>query len=608
MKQGRNTAGTLTITGGDTARPGRYVSQAEKAAVRAEQSAAVAEAWAVGEKGGAPVGSTDETFHNNARHFAEQAAASVTFAQAARTAAESAKDDAEAAADSVTGSAAQIQSNKQDVHDLKSAFSQSIESPLTKIELTSGKYIQTNINPLTLKEKISASYDNGGYAIVDCQPGDKFTISGTGGNAGGLWCFIDETNQVLTKSGNGAIADGLILIAPPASAKLVINTLTNTASYIGVLPQVSKLDRLIEVSPDYAEYGGINSSGTPVDIDLRIRTGYLKATNLPVTINVLTGFTFNLYIYDENLNLVKFATGKRTYEISEYYYYRFVVIPSSGYEYTPRTSELSTIFLHSFDGLKCYSTGQDLQRIRNAVEAENYRFSLNRNLVGLDNMVWEYQNWVFPQVISYKGVRDALYFGFTNADGYSGVARYDYNTGEVTKTLFKRNYHADDHNLVSVLMMTNGKIMCVYAGGHNDDPYIYVRISCSRESIETFGPAIQITCKSGFTSYSQVFEYDGKIYIFYRSGDYGWSYHISNDYGETWSDEVKLIQGEHKCYCQFTETTTAGVLRCLWYHNPSITDTAIKMAFVHLDDRSVYDTDNTTLIGYSNIDPSTLPL
>ena len=121
MKQGRNTAGTLTITGGDTARTGRYVSQAEKAAVRAEQSAAVAEAWAVGEKGGAPVGSTDETFHNNARHFAEQAAASVTFAQAARTAAESAKDDAEAAADSVTGSAAQIQSNKQDVHDLKSA-------------------------------------------------------------------------------------------------------------------------------------------------------------------------------------------------------------------------------------------------------------------------------------------------------------------------------------------------------------------------------------------------------------------------------------------------------------------------------------------------------
>ena len=121
MKQGRNTAGTLTITGGDTARTGRYVSQAEKAAVRAEQSAAVAEAWAVGEKGGAPVGSTDETFHNNARHFAEQAAASVTFAQAARTAAESAKDAAEAAADSVTGSAAQIQSNKQDVHDLKSA-------------------------------------------------------------------------------------------------------------------------------------------------------------------------------------------------------------------------------------------------------------------------------------------------------------------------------------------------------------------------------------------------------------------------------------------------------------------------------------------------------
>ena len=78
-------AETALLRAGIPAFAGRYVSQAEKAAVRAEQSAAVAEAWAVGEKGGAPVGSTDETFHNNARHFAEQAAASVAFAQTART-------------------------------------------------------------------------------------------------------------------------------------------------------------------------------------------------------------------------------------------------------------------------------------------------------------------------------------------------------------------------------------------------------------------------------------------------------------------------------------------------------------------------------------------
>ncbi len=134
MKQNKNSVGTLVITGGDTARTSRYVSQAEKAAVRAEQSAAAAEAWAVGKSGGIPVGSTDETFHNNARHFAEHAAGSAASAQIARTAAESAanaaqsaKDDAEAAAQSVAGSAAQIQSNKQDTDDLKSAMQSNVD-------------------------------------------------------------------------------------------------------------------------------------------------------------------------------------------------------------------------------------------------------------------------------------------------------------------------------------------------------------------------------------------------------------------------------------------------------------------------------------------------
>ena len=43
MKQGRNTAGTLTITGGDTAMVRRCVLQAENAAARAAGSAAAAE-------------------------------------------------------------------------------------------------------------------------------------------------------------------------------------------------------------------------------------------------------------------------------------------------------------------------------------------------------------------------------------------------------------------------------------------------------------------------------------------------------------------------------------------------------------------------------------
>lgn len=40
-------------------------------------SAHNAEAWAVGRRGGVPVSSTDETYHNNAEYYAQQAAAPV---------------------------------------------------------------------------------------------------------------------------------------------------------------------------------------------------------------------------------------------------------------------------------------------------------------------------------------------------------------------------------------------------------------------------------------------------------------------------------------------------------------------------------------------------
>ena len=32
-----------------------------------------AEAWAVGERGGVPVGPTDQTYHNNAKYYSQQA-------------------------------------------------------------------------------------------------------------------------------------------------------------------------------------------------------------------------------------------------------------------------------------------------------------------------------------------------------------------------------------------------------------------------------------------------------------------------------------------------------------------------------------------------------
>lgn len=67
----------------------------------AEKQAGNSEAWAVGQRGGEDVPTTDATYHNNAKYYAEQTASSgaqiITDATAAKTAAETARDGAETA-------------------------------------------------------------------------------------------------------------------------------------------------------------------------------------------------------------------------------------------------------------------------------------------------------------------------------------------------------------------------------------------------------------------------------------------------------------------------------------------------------------------------------
>ena len=362
----------------------------------------------------------------------------------------------------------------------------------------------------------------------------------------------------------------------------------------------------ISVPVDYAEYGSLaTANGKPNDTADRIRSGYIKLSSVPFTITASNGYSFNLFVYDENFEFDHFESSLTTKTISnDSNYYRIVVKPD-----IPgiMPSDFPNCFTNSFDGCSVYGTLYDINIIRKKTESAFENFSLNEHLTGLDDMMWEYQNWVYPQVVSHEGIRNNLYFTFTNEAGYSGVACYDYATKEVTKTYLKKNTLVDDHNLVAVLMMSNGKLLCAYSGGHNTDNNIFIRIARAKESIESFEDAVVLY--SVFeTTYSQLFEYNNKIYLFYRTGNKSWAYRISSDFGYTWTSEVRLVNALNQFYCQFTETTTDGVLRMCCYSNPDYDDTNIRMGFLHLDNMTLYDTDNTTIIGTTMIAPSSITI
>lgn len=223
--------------------------------------------------------------------------------------------------------------------------------------------------------------------------------------------------------------------------------------------------------------------------------------------------------------------------------------------------------------------------------------ALNINREGASDMIWSW--WSYPQVISYNNLQDNVYWGFTTSEGYSGVAEYNNVSHKTTKTLLKKVSEVDDHNGVAVTVMNDGRIMCVYSGGHNDDNEIYVRISNEQENIHRFDTDVVLR-SSGKTCYSQIIEYQNKYYIFYRVSNKSWAYRYSSN-GTKWSAEKIIITAKMQYYCKFMPTTTNGVIRICMTSNPDAEDANIRMGFMNLDTNEIYNSDNKTLLGKANI-------
>lgn len=86
-----------------------------------------------------------------------------------------------------------------------------------------GYYIKTNqdvgetvnINSHTT----DATFKN---AVIDCQPGDIFSITGSAGSTPRLWAFVDSQNVMLEKAAYGATS--ALITAPANAAKLIVNS------------------------------------------------------------------------------------------------------------------------------------------------------------------------------------------------------------------------------------------------------------------------------------------------------------------------------------------------------------------------------------------------
>ncbi|MBR6401927.1 MAG: BNR-4 repeat-containing protein [Eubacterium sp.] len=276
------------------------------------------------------------------------------------------------------------------------------------------------------------------------------------------------------------------------------------------------------------------------------------------------------YTNRETTVTTSFGTDKKSYTIKN-------IQPQDTYSITMRS--VSDGMYSDWCAKKNYEITEGVQN-----------FSINESNYGPEDVCWTW--WSYPQMVSYKGIRDKSYFGYTTSLGYIGVGSYDMNTGAVIKTNLALT-DADDHNSCSVNVLKDGRIMAVFASGHDKDKFIHVRISAQSESISRFNKEIKLEA-SGKTSYSQVYNVNGTYYVFYRCNSKNWNFFKSTDL-KKWSNENKFISGPVQYYIKITETTNPGLYRVTMTGNPASADHNIRMGFINFSNGAVYNSDMTIL-------------
>lgn len=125
-----------------------------------------------------------------------------------------------------------------------------------------GYYINTEGTTVDLNAPIKSSAWQ--YAVVECQGGDIFDISGTGQSGARLWAFADNENNILSAAKVNAVENQLVLSATLNAAKLIINTKDkNVSCYKMLKSYVTATDAVavVDISETLIKGGYINLSG-----------------------------------------------------------------------------------------------------------------------------------------------------------------------------------------------------------------------------------------------------------------------------------------------------------------------------------------------------------
>lgn len=150
-----------------------------------------------------------------------------------------------------------------------------------------------------------------------------------------------------------------------------------------------------------------------------------------------------------------------------------------------------------------------------------------------------------PRAVYHKGKTENIYFTYINSKGDVLIGARNQKTKAVTNFVLHEKLQIDDHDVPSILILPDGKLMVFYTE-HNGR--FFIRKSKYPEDISAWDEERIIPFGGKKITYSHpvmLRNEKNRIYMFWRGSDWRPSMAYSDDLGETWSKSQGLIKNKN---------------------------------------------------------------
>lgn len=145
-----------------------------------------------------------------------------------------------------------------------------------------------------------------------------------------------------------------------------------------------------------------------------------------------------------------------------------------------------------------------------------------------------------PRAVFVKGEHSRTYAQWVTHDGRLQIGAYDHDLDETEVFTIKEDWGRNDHNVGSILVLPDNRLMIFYAQ-HNGRG-LYTRTSSRPESIHQWEDEIAISTAGRITYNHPVYlREEDRFFVFWRARDWNPAFSTSSD-GITWSEPQTLVR------------------------------------------------------------------